>query len=83
MVTNPEGKRVIGRRRRRWKQILKWILGKYGGECRMNLSRSKQGAIAMTFEHGNKTLGPIKDWSTIICLRITALQRDFFSHLQN
>jgi hypothetical protein len=29
----PEGKRQLGRRRRKWEIILDWILGQQGGRC--------------------------------------------------
>jgi hypothetical protein len=31
-IGKPEEKRPLGRPRRRWKIILDWILGKYGGK---------------------------------------------------
>jgi hypothetical protein len=32
VIGKREGKRSLGRRRRSWKMILKWTLGKYGGK---------------------------------------------------
>jgi hypothetical protein len=32
VVGNPEGKGSLGRPRRRWRVILEWTLGKYGGK---------------------------------------------------
>jgi hypothetical protein len=39
----PEGKRPLGRPRRRWKDIIEWILGKYVGRV---WSGSDQGPVA-------------------------------------
>jgi hypothetical protein len=35
LVGNPEGKRPLGRLRRRWEIILEWILWKQGGKERV------------------------------------------------
>jgi hypothetical protein len=40
LVGKPEGKRLLGRARRRWRIILKWILRKYGLRCRLDTSGS-------------------------------------------
>jgi hypothetical protein len=42
------------------KIILKWTLNKVQG-CRLNLRGSKQGAVAVSCEHGNEPSGSVKD----------------------
>jgi hypothetical protein len=42
------------------KLILKWILGKQGVKCGMDISGSNQGSVAGCCEHSNEPLGSIK-----------------------
>jgi hypothetical protein len=40
LVGECEGKRALGRPRRRWEAILEWILGKQGERCGTDVSGS-------------------------------------------
>jgi hypothetical protein len=60
LVGDLEEKRPFGRPRRRWGIILKWILGKSGLGCRLDLSGSGQEPMAGNCECGNEPLGFIK-----------------------
>jgi hypothetical protein len=60
LVGKPEGRRPLGRPRRRWGIILQLILGKWGGEHELDQSGSGQGQVVGSCEHGNESLAAIK-----------------------
>jgi hypothetical protein len=60
MVGNPEGKRAFVRPRRRWKDQLKWLLGKCGLSVGLDASGLEQGPVAGCCEHGDEPSGSIK-----------------------
>jgi hypothetical protein len=58
LVRKPEGERPLGRPRRIWEDNIKLYLREIG--CRLNLSGSGKGPMAVRFEDGNELLGSIK-----------------------
>jgi hypothetical protein len=71
LVEKPEGKKPLGRPRRRWEDIskisilLKWILGRQDGAVGLELSGSGYGPVNGSCEDGNKTYGSIKCWEIL------------------
>jgi hypothetical protein len=59
LVGKSEGKRPLGRPRRRWEDIT-MNLREIGWRCEMNSSGSGQGPGANPCEYGNESSGPIK-----------------------
>jgi len=62
LIGKPEGKRPLGKPRRRWKIIL---LGNRVVECRLNSTGSEQGSVAGPCEHGNEPSGFIKGGNSL------------------
>jgi hypothetical protein len=64
LVRKPEGKRPLGRPRRRWWTILKWILDRIGW---YGLDRygSRKGPVEGSCEHVNALLSSIKCWAIL------------------
>jgi hypothetical protein len=64
LVGNPEGKRPLGRPRRRWVDNIKLDLRKIGwdGGDWMNLA---QGPVEGSCERGNEPSGSIKRWEVL------------------
>jgi len=53
LVGRPEGKRSLGRPRRRWEDNIRMKLKETGvGRCEMDSSGSGQGPVADSCEHG-------------------------------
>jgi hypothetical protein len=46
LVVKPEGKRPLGRPRRRWKMGSEWILGRLAWGCGLDSTGSVQGPVA-------------------------------------
>jgi hypothetical protein len=60
LVGNPEGKRPLGRLKRRREETIKTDLREIGCTCGLNSSGSGQGTSAGSREHGNEPSGSIK-----------------------
>jgi hypothetical protein len=60
LVGDPEGKLPLGRPRRRWVKILKWILDRMGW-----YGLDWSGSVKGSFEHGNEPSGSIKCWEVV------------------
>jgi hypothetical protein len=60
LVGKPEGRRPLGRRRRRWKDNIKLDLKAKGCEGADSIYLSRQGPVAGSCEHGNGLSGYIK-----------------------
>ena len=60
LVGKPEGKRPLGRTRRRWKDNIKMDLQEVGWGHGMDLYGSGQGQMASTCEFGNNISRSIK-----------------------
>jgi hypothetical protein len=61
LVGKPEGKRPLGRPKRRWVKILKWILERYDGMEWIGWIWLRIG----TSEHGIEPSGSIKCWEVL------------------
>ena len=59
LVGKPEGKRPLGRPRRRWKGNIKMDLQEVGGLCGLDGVGSGQGQVAGTCEYGDELSGSI------------------------
>jgi hypothetical protein len=57
LVGKPEGKRPLGRPRRRWKMGSEWILGGLACECGLDCTGSGQGPVAGCCECGDVPSG--------------------------
>ena len=60
LVGKSEGKRPLGRPRRRWEVNIKMDLQKVGCGCGLDLTGSGQGQVAGTCDCGNEPSGSIK-----------------------
>jgi hypothetical protein len=60
LASNPEGKRPLGRRRRKWEGNIRMDLREIGWE-RVDWIYLAQDPLAGSCEYGNETLGSIKD----------------------
>jgi hypothetical protein len=60
LVEEPEGKRPLGRPRRRWWVILKWILAKSVLRVWIGFVLLRMGPLADSCERGNEPSGSIK-----------------------
>jgi len=60
LVGKPEGKRPLGRPRRRWEDNIKMDLWEVGGGWRLDGVGSGQGQMAGTCECGNELSGSVK-----------------------
>jgi hypothetical protein len=60
MVWRPEGKRPLGRPRRRWGIILRWTFRKWDGVLGVDGGGSGSGQVAGTCEYGNELSGSVK-----------------------
>jgi hypothetical protein len=60
-----EEKRPLGRPRRRWWTILKWILERWDGAVWTRLIWHRIGASEGSFDYGNETSGSIKYWEVL------------------
>jgi len=60
LVGKPEGKRSLGRPRRRWRTILRWLFRKWDVGYGRDRVSSIQGQVAGTCEWGNEPSGTIK-----------------------
>jgi hypothetical protein len=59
LVAKPEGKRPLGRTKRRW-EMMKWISEKCGVNCGLDSFGSGQGPVAACRDHGNEPSGYIR-----------------------
>jgi len=57
LVGRPEGKRPLGRPRRRWGIILRWIFRKWAGVVRTGWIWLRIGQVAGTCEYGDEPSG--------------------------
>jgi hypothetical protein len=57
LVGKPEGKRPLGRPRRRWKMESEWILRRLAGGCGLDSTGSGQGPVAGCCECGDEPSG--------------------------
>jgi hypothetical protein len=66
LVGEPEGKRPLGRRRRRWKDNIRFDFREIGLEGVLDASGSGQGPMSGCCKHGNEPSSYIKggdfDW---------------------
>jgi hypothetical protein len=60
LVGRPEGKRPLGRPRRRWEDNIKMDLREKGIDGRTGFSWLRIGSSAGSYEHGNEPSGSIK-----------------------
>jgi len=60
LVGKPEGKRPLGRPRRRWEDNIKMDLREVGGGCRLDGVGSGLGQMAGTYEYVDELTGSIK-----------------------
>jgi hypothetical protein len=60
LVGRPEGKRLLGRPRRRWEDNIKCILGRQGSMVRTGFSCSGWGPVAGFCEYSNEPSGSIR-----------------------
>jgi hypothetical protein len=58
-VGKPEGKRPLGRPRRRWEDNIKRDLQEVGGDCGNWMERAQDGQVADTCEYGDELWGSI------------------------
>jgi hypothetical protein len=65
LVGKPEGKRPLGRSRRRWRTILKWILERQDRMVWIGLIWLRIEPVEGSCEHGNKPPGSIKCWEVL------------------
>jgi hypothetical protein len=70
LVGKPEGKRPLGRPRRRWKDNIRIDLRKIRWECGLDASVSGQGSVAVSCEEGYKTSGSIMA-GNFVAIRVT------------
>jgi hypothetical protein len=58
LVEKPEGKRPLGRPRRRWNMVSEWILGRLAwGGCGLDSTGSGQGPVAGCCQRGDEPSG--------------------------
>jgi hypothetical protein len=55
LVGKPEGKKPLGRTRRRWEDGIRMDLRKFGWGCRMDPVGSRQGPVAGSCNYGDET----------------------------
>jgi hypothetical protein len=57
LVGKPEGKRPLGRPRRRWEDVIRMDLRRLAGSCGFELTGSGQGPVASCCECGDEPSG--------------------------
>jgi len=65
LVEKTDGKRPLGRPKRRWEENIKTDLQKWGGVCGLDRSGSGYGELAGACECGNEPSGSIK-WGNFL-----------------
>jgi hypothetical protein len=65
LVGKPEGKRPLGRPRRRWMDIIKMDHREIGWDCMDWIDLAQDGPVEGSCEHDNKPSGSIKCWEVL------------------
>jgi hypothetical protein len=71
-VGNPEGKRPLGRPRRRWVEINMDFREREDGMVWTGSIWLKLGTSGGSYEHGNEPLDSIKRWEVLVAAQLAA-----------